>query len=99
DRRGPKAHVEARVTGQARVVREPEELIARAPEPRVGEGQAQAFQQRVDAEGREQQQTRREEQVRRPRLPATASRHAQSGSALIWRARSSIAAFAGFCPV
>jgi len=95
----PEADGEARVVGEPRVVREADVLIGRAPHPRVGERQPQAFEQRIEAKDREQQEAGQQEQIGRPRLPATATRHAQSGSALIWRASSSIATFAGFCAV
>jgi hypothetical protein len=93
--------VESRVLHQPGVVRDADVLEGRAAQPRVGERQLQALEEGIDAEHREQQQTGRQEQVGGDGLPPAAPGrpHAQSGRALICRARSSIAARASFWPV
>ncbi len=60
--------MEAVVLEEPRVVGEADPLLARAAEPRVGEGQAQPLEQGIEAVAREEQEARGQEGVRDARL-------------------------------
>ena len=62
--------MEARVVEQPLVVGEPDEGLDRTAQARVGEGQAQAVEQGIEAEGGEEQQARGQEADTRSASPA-----------------------------
>ena len=59
--------MEARVLEELFVVGEADECVLGAPQPRVGEGQAQAVEQRVEAEGDEEDEAGEKEKIRSQR--------------------------------
>jgi len=62
--------VETRVLEELFVVGEADEGILGPPEARVGEGQAQAVEQRIEAKRREEDEAGEEEEIRSQRAPS-----------------------------